>query len=258
MSKEHVLKIVQRLQRDKQFREKVLGSKTEEEIREILQNLEENGIQAKEEDLLQAIDTDSIMDQLKKAEKYDLGIELQKGLGSVVQQIDEGYSQVMKMYIIAFYLGVTMVLVSVLTSLIWHENTAALILGGLGMADVITSLIFRPAQELQNSRGNLAQLQAAFFNWINDVYNWTRYLQLVENEATLNKPSPAFNKMREVSDMLVHNTERMMELVECYCEVHDMKKEQLQRKEKREQVIESRERAVLEIAKEQLEPPITR
>jgi hypothetical protein len=138
----------------------------------------------------------------------------------------------------------------VFASLVLRSDASALILGGLGMADVIASLIFRPAQNLQNSRGNLAQLQAAFFNWINDVYNWNRYLQLVENEATSNKPSPAFTKMREVSEMMVQNTALMMDLVERYCEMNEppLGNKQKQSKENVNQLAKDQKQASLEDA----------
>lgn len=220
MSEETIVAIVRRLQKDKKFREKVLGSKTEEEIRHILETLKHAGIQATQEDLLYALKIDTLIEKITET-KFDLGLELQKGLGGVVKQIDEGYKTVMKMYIVAFYLGIFLILVSVFASLVLHSDASALILGGLGMADIIASLIFRPAQNLQNSRGNLAQLQAAFFNWINDISNWNRYLQLVENEATSNTPSPAFTKMCEVSEMMVQNTACMMDLVERYCEMYE-------------------------------------
>jgi hypothetical protein len=213
----------------------------ENKFQEILLLLKGVGIMADEEDLKAALDVRWIMSELDDgpgsvryspspsaagqirppaACHFDLGLELQKGLVKVVNQIDRGYERVMTMYTIAFYLGVVMVLASLIASVAMRSDASKLVLGGLGMIDIIAYLIFRPAQDLQNSRGNLAQLQAAFFNWINDIHNWDRYLQLVDEEATANKHPPVFDRVREVSDMMLHNTERMMRLVERYCEIY--------------------------------------
>ena len=150
--------------------------------------------------------------------------KLKEGLVAVVKQIEQGYERVMQMYTVAFYIGIIMVLMSVFASLVLRSDTSALTLGELGMADIIASHIDRPAQELQNSRGNLAQLQAAFFNWINDSYNGNRYLRLMDEEATSDKHLPSFNAVCEVSDKMVHNTERMMEMIENYCEISEKKR----------------------------------
>lgn len=142
----------------------------------------------------------------------------QAGLLGVVRQIDIGYQVTMWMYTAAFALGMLMMLAALVGALIRPDNTN-LYLAGLGAADVIIFLIFRPAQDLQASRGNLAQLQAAFFAWINDVHNWNRYLDLLEKESGNN--APPFDKAREVSEIMVHNTERMVRLVGEYSKILD-------------------------------------
>jgi hypothetical protein len=137
----------------------------------------------------------------------------QNGLLGVVRQIDTGYQITMWMYTSAFVLGLMMMAGSLIAAFV-HPGKSNLVLGGLGAADVITFLIFKPAQDLQTSRGNLAQLQAAFFAWINDIHNWNRYLDALEKES--GKNSPPFDKSKEVSEIMVHNTERMVRLVGDY------------------------------------------
>jgi hypothetical protein len=109
-----------------------------------------------------------------------------------------------------------MMLAALVGAFIRPGNTN-LYLAGLGAADVISFLIFKPAQALQVSRGNLAQLQAAFFAWINDVHNWNRYLDSLENEAGAS--APPFDKAKEVSAIMVQNTERMVRLVGEYSQL---------------------------------------
>ena len=266
MSREHTLEIVRRLRSDEDFR-KLCLEKLDNTI-ELLQIMKQHGIQADENELLEALNaytiivnlepstrpassTSSITSQLQpslQGEEFDMGLALQKGLVDVVKQIDKGYKRVMNMYTIAFYLGIFMVLVSMFASLFLRSDVSVLILGGLGMADIIASLVFQPAQSLQNSRSDLAQLQAAFFNWINDVHNWDAYLRLLHEEANSNKHPPDFDRICEVSDKLVNNTESMMYLVERYCEI-PFKKKQEQSKKELSQSAEDQKQASLDDAK---------
>ena len=87
------------------------------------------------------------------------------------------------------------------------------------MADVVTAFVFRPAQELQNSRGNLTQLQAAFFNWSNDVRNWSAYLDRLDNSVHPGE-RPPYEEFERVSLRVQANTAEMMRLVDLYCEMH--------------------------------------
>jgi hypothetical protein len=124
----------------------------------------------------------------------------------------------MTMYTVAFYLGVALVLVSIFAALVLDSERAAAVLGGLGMADILAAMIFRPAQEVQNSRGDLAQLQAAFFSWFNDVFNWNQYLQLIDREASGRNVPPEFERLRKVSEAQMCTVARMMALIEEFCE----------------------------------------
>jgi hypothetical protein len=135
---------------------------------------------------------------------------LQTGLIEVVGQIDRGYRITMAMYTAAFIVGILMLLVSTFAAL-FKDVRSATLLGGLGAADIITFLIFKPAQDLQASRGSLAQLQAAFFAWVNDIHNWNDYLDLLQNEAGAG--APPFDKCKEISEIQGRSTEQMSRLI---------------------------------------------
>ena len=62
----------------------------------------------------------------------------------MVERIDRGYNWVMIMYVIAFGLGIVLVLTSAFSSLVYRSNMSAVILGSLGILDVVALLIFRP------------------------------------------------------------------------------------------------------------------
>lgn len=147
---------------------------------------------------------------------------LQQGLLDVVKQIERGYRITMWMYTAAFVVGLLMLIASTVTAMLRETNSAVLI-GGLGAADVIAFLIFKPAQDLQASRGSLAQLQAAFFAWINDIHNWNDYLYLLQNES--GSALPSFEKWKQISEIQGRSTEQMVRLISMHTQyAPDMKK----------------------------------
>ena len=225
MAKEEALEIVRRVQEDEAFAATFWDMVKAEKCDEMLPFFKAHGIAADSKDCQLALDAIWIRSQLPPLAPqpardgiFDLKLQLQQGLARVVQQIDRGYERAMTMYTVAFYLGIVMILSSIYAALIGNSAKAAAVLGGLGMADILASMIFRPAQDVQNSRGNLAQLQAAFFSWFNDVHNWNEHLALIARDAEARKGTVEFNRLREVSDVQMRNIERMMGLIECYCE----------------------------------------
>ena len=149
-----------------------------------------------------------------------LGLELQQGLVGVIKQIAQSYWYVMWMSNVTFILGVVLILMSAISSLALQQDTASYLMGGLGLAGIVGSLVFRPSQDLQNSRANLAQLQTVFINWINGIHNWNCYWELVmsQNRGS-NQPPPPLEEVRRISDTLTNNARQMMELIEEYCEL---------------------------------------
>lgn len=141
-----------------------------------------------------------------------------QGLVDVVREVDRGYKRVMLMYTVAFYFGIALVASAAIASLVFERHITAGIFGGLGMVDLVTALVFRPAQELQNSRAGLAQLQGAFFAWANDTRNWTAYLERLDASIAYGT-APQFDDFARVSHIMLSNTEQMLRLVEEFVEV---------------------------------------
>jgi hypothetical protein len=147
-------------------------------------------------------------------------MELQQGLVGIIKQIAQSYWYVTWMSNITFILGVVLILLSAISSLVLQEDTASYLMGAMGLAGVIGPLVFRPSLDLQNSRANLAQLQAVFINWINGVHNWNRYWELVMNQnRSSNQPPPPLEEVSRISNTLVNSARQMMELIEQYCEL---------------------------------------
>lgn len=134
------------------------------------------------------------------------------GLRKTIEQIDSGFRSTMLMYKVAFYLGVVLIIVAVYTALVDGITLLSIAFGGMGVLDFLAFFITKPAQNLQTSRADLAQLQAAFFNWFIDTYNWNSYLIHLNNTNQVE-----FSKCKEVSDILLANTDKTMSLIEQYC-----------------------------------------
>lgn len=134
------------------------------------------------------------------------------GLRKTIEQIDSGFRSTMLMYKVAFYLGVVLIIVAIYTAVVDGISFLSLAFGGVGVLDLLSFFITKPPQKLQTSRADLAQLQAAFFNWFVDIYNWNSYLSHLTNTNQVE-----FSKFKEVSDILLANTDKTMSLIEQYC-----------------------------------------
>lgn len=139
-------------------------------------------------------------------------------LRKTMDQIDEGFQSTMTMSKVAFYLGILLIVASGFFAAFTGKTLISLIFAGLGAADVIGFFVVNPPRDIQRSRANLAQLQAAMYNWFADITNWNTYLG-----GLMNQPSDPFPRMQEVSKTLLDNTDRMMALIDKYCEVDGKK-----------------------------------
>ena len=137
--------------------------------------------------------------------------ELESRILQVIDEVDTGFKQVMKMYTIAFYAGLVIVMFSFIGTITLQDNMFTLIFGGVGILDVVAFLIFKPAEDLQRSRGNLAQLVSAFLTWYNDTHNWNQFLA-----KELVKDRPAFKVFNEVSTQNIVNTLTIMCAIELF------------------------------------------
>jgi hypothetical protein len=134
------------------------------------------------------------------------------GLRDTVDQIERGFRSTMMMYTIAFYLGVVLILASLVMGFVKEKALIPLVFGGLGITDVILYFITKPAQDLQFSRARLAQLQAAFFHWFIDYTNWNGVLSTWAQTGKAD-----FQTMKNVSATLMDHTEKTMQLIDRYC-----------------------------------------
>lgn len=157
-------------------------------------------------------DDDFVSEQLRTTGRT--ADKFKEALQRTLDQIDKGYQSTMIMYQSAFYLGGVLIVAAAVLAVIGVEPLLPAILGGLGMIDFLGFFLTKPPKDLQASRANLAQLQAAYFNWFCDVSNWNSYLKLLGQQNQL-----SFEEMYRVSDTLLNNTERTLKMVEQYCDL---------------------------------------
>lgn len=139
--------------------------------------------------------------------------KLRAGIVSVTVQIDRGFQTVMTMYTVTFYLGVGLIIVAAVGSLLLRQSLIAMIFGGLGFGDVAALLLFKPADQLQLSRGRLAQLEAAYLAWITDAEQWSG---LWHQKST--NPNFKLDDFVRMSDAAVDHAGRIMQFISEFVE----------------------------------------
>lgn len=146
---------------------------------------------------------------LQVAEKF------KEGLKSTIDQIDKGFRITQAMYIVTFYLGVVLILTSIVFAFTGGGSLIPIVFAGLGMVDFIFFFVKKPPQELQKSRADLAQLQAAYYNWFVDWYNWNSFLVKIEYIPDADQ---LFKHVKAVSDEVFEKTEKTLKFIRDYCE----------------------------------------
>lgn len=135
------------------------------------------------------------------------------GLKKTIEQIDIGFRWTMIMYMVAFYMGIGLIVTSIAFAVVMDKTLLPIIFGVFGVVDILGFFVKKPSQRLQGSRADLAQLQAVYFNWFVDVYNWNGYISILGQTKGLD-----YDKVKQISATLLENTDKTMSLVERYCE----------------------------------------
>lgn len=102
---------------------------------------------------------------------------INSSIGETVLEFHRGFQRTMDMYTVAFYLGVVIIIVSLGYAILGGNNLISIAFGAVGLLDILTFLVTKPPQSLENSRADLAQLQIAYTNWFSSVNNWNAYIR---------------------------------------------------------------------------------
>lgn len=137
-------------------------------------------------------------------------ISIKTSLQDVIKDAKTAYRYVLWMYILAFLIGLGLIVVSVVFAA-QGKMILSVAFGAIGLIDLVTYFIFKPPLEIQNSRSNLAQLMIIITNWFSDLMNLNTYMA--------NKPGGvSWSEMEKISQRQMVNTSNMIELIEKYGE----------------------------------------
>ena len=137
-----------------------------------------------------------------------------EGLQKTIAQIDAGFRSTMRMYQIAFYLGIALVITAVVHALSGGPALISAAFGTVGTLQLITFFFSNPPLYLQASRADLAQLQAAYFCWFTDLYNWNSFLMILGQRGDV-----SFESIKQVSDAVLKSTARTLSLISRHCRI---------------------------------------
>lgn len=147
---------------------------------------------------------------MKQAQKTDdMNDSYRNGIIQTNRQIIKGFSSTMLMYQVSFYLGVVLIIAALFFALFLKSSLFSILFGSIGAMDLLTFFIAKPPQSLQESRSEQAKLNAAFYSWFLDLYNWNSfYVQFTSKGQAID-----FATMKEVSELQIKNTAKLMEII---------------------------------------------
>ncbi|HAE14698.1 MAG: hypothetical protein H6546_06860 [Chitinophagales bacterium] len=141
---------------------------------------------------------------------YGTIMSIKTSLQDVIKDAKRAYTYVLWMYILAFLMGVGLIVLSVVFA-IQGKDILAIAFGGIGLIDLVTYFIYKPPLEIQNSRSNLAQLMIIITNWFADLMNLNTYMSNRNAIITL-------EEIDQISEKQNQNTAKTIDLIEKYSE----------------------------------------
>ena len=131
------------------------------------------------------------------------------GITEANKQTIRGFSYTMLMYQVAFYFGILMLLASLAFALITNRSLFPILFGSVGTLTILAFFITKPPQQLQESRSKQVQLNAAFYSWFIELYNWNSYYVQFGAKGE----QVTLEDMTTVSNLQIDHTERLMKLI---------------------------------------------
>ncbi|MGZ4847912.1 MAG: hypothetical protein ACXV3D_00365 [Halobacteriota archaeon] len=148
---------------------------------------------------------------------------LKQGLTDATKQIQRGFMYTAWMYWIMFGTGIALIAASVYYGFSTGESLITGIFGAGGISVVLAFLISKPPRDLEQSRASLAQLQAEFYNWFLDLYNWNTYLGFSYENLQDGVNHAHVDRIHEVvnytSSSCAKSTEAMLKNTSKYCKI---------------------------------------
>lgn len=192
--------------------ESLLNKEDKKELKYILDSIKGLGTQALQNQAPQENYMKVQFDAMNRSvlNTYDTIISLKESLQDVIKDAKSAYQYVLLMYLFAFYLGVALIVTSIIFAA-QDKVFFSMAFGAIGLIDIVTHFIYKPPLDLQSSRANLAQLMVILTNWFSDVMNLNTFMAQQGQNLSL-------DQLKELSDKQNANTEKMLGLIEKYCE----------------------------------------
>lgn len=113
------------------------------------------------------------------------------------------------MHNVMFYLGVALIVIGTISAFNGRA-VAGIVLGGVGLVDLIFFLIKEPIEGIHESTGNLMQLRAAYNSYFVQLEQWQLYYDYQANAKHL-------KIKRQVADQIHQYTNATLDLIQQYC-----------------------------------------
>jgi hypothetical protein len=146
---------------------------------------------------------------LQKTEIEKVNNSYRRGITQANEQTIRGFSSTMLMYQVSFYLGVALLITAIVFAVVTKGSLYPILFGSIGIIDLLTFFIAKPPESLQQSRSQQAKLNAAFYSWFLDLYNWNSFYIQYSSKGT----NVDLQTMKEVSSSQIANTERLMKII---------------------------------------------
>lgn len=126
-----------------------------------------------------------------------------------IQAMRNAFRLMLVMHNVMFYLGVALIVISVISAFNGRA-VAGIVLGGVGLVDLIFFLIKEPIEGIHESTGNLMQLRAAYNSYFVQLEQWQLYYDYQSGKDYI-------EIKRQVADQIHQYTEATLDLIQQYC-----------------------------------------
>lgn len=163
-----------------------------------------------------------LLDNAKKMAEAtaDVVQSYQESLAKTNRETVRGFSSTMLMYQVSFYTGIGLIITAVVFAVVLKSTLFSIVFGSIGTIELLTFFIANPPVRLQESRSEHTRLNAAFYSWYVDLYNWNSfYLQLSAKGKMI-----SYETIKQVSDSQIENTRKLMEIITIQARVENTNK----------------------------------
>lgn len=131
----------------------------------------------------------------------------QQSVSKTNRETVKGFSSTMLMYQVSFYAGIALIVAAVVFAVFLKSSLFSIVFGSIGTLELLTFFIANPPMRLQESRVEHTKLNAAFYSWYVDLYNWNAYYR------QYGKGMVPFEIIKQVSDAQIENTRKLMDII---------------------------------------------